>query len=328
MRKFFLFWFSLGAGLAIFWLVTKQIGWADIAQVLSLFQHWQGIVIFLITFLIAALHTGRWQFILRTQGYNLSFLKLGEIWLIGFMASYITPIALFGGEMLMSLGLKKQFGLPWPKNIASIAILKILNLSILLLFLILGIFSFLVLVGVPPENIFLLAAVTILSLGSVLSFFYYRSFRNKSLIRWLSGFLERRFHLNSQKALETEKEIFDFFNYRDKKIWQGLGLALLAFLLNLGRFWFIILFLKGEIINIFQTAAIFAFGHLAYVFPFPATLGSLEVSQVFVLNALGLESGLGPAFSLVLRGAELSLTLTGVLFLVKLGLKRETKTKI
>lgn len=322
MKKLFLFLLSLAIGFGIFWLVTEKIGWQAILQPLSLFRHWQGIVIFLLTLFIAGLNIRRWQFILKTQGYNFSLQDLGDIWLAGNTISYLTPIAIFGGETFMGIGLKRRFALPWQKNIASIFILRILNLTCTFLFLCLGVITFLISVGLPPENIFLISGPTILSLGGILAIFYYQSFRRKSIFKrflenWGRKFTRKNF-LNSQGIIQAEQEIFSFFNPRNKVMWQGLTLAFFSFCLNLIRFWFIIFFLEGYFINLLQLFAIFAFVTLAYILPFPAALGSLEASQALVFSSLGLGPDLGTAFSLILRGAELSLAFLGIFFFLKL----------
>lgn len=322
MRKFLLFLFSLVIGFAIFWLVIRSIGWQDIVQTLSLFRHWQGIIIFLITLLMAILNIWRWQIILKEQRCNFPLTKLSDIWLAGSAITYLTPIALLGGEFFLGFGLHKKFNLSWEKGIASIIIFRILNLSITLLFLVLGIFSFLVLVGLPPEKVILIAVSTILGLSAILALFYYRSFRKKSVLELFFNVFGKKSFPDGKGMIDTEKEVFSFFRPKNKAMWQSLfGLALPNAFLNLVRFWFIIFFLKGKFIGLLQMLAIFAFVHIAYILPLPAALGSLEASQAYVFETLGLGAELGTAFSLILRGAELSIVLIGLFFLAQLWIK-------
>ncbi len=328
MKKLFLFLLSLGIGVGVFWLVIGRIGWQAILQPLLLFRSWQGIAIFLLTLLIAIFHIWRWRFILRTQGYNFSLKGLGEIWSVGFAITYLTPIALLGGGIFMALGLRKKFSLPWQKSLASVAIFRILSLSIILLFLIFGFFAFLFLVGLPSEGIVLISAFIILAVAVVLILFYYRSFRRKSILAYFLKIFSRNVTLNhnNQAIIETEEEIFSFFKPKNKVMWQGLGLTLLAAFLDLARFWLIIFFLGGTVINGFQALAIFAFVHMAYALPLPAALGGLELSQTFTFGVLGLGADLGAVFSLILRAAELSLVFIGFFFLIKAWIKSRVLT--
>lgn len=318
MKKFLLFLFSLATGFAIFYLVTKKIGWKDIGQVLSLFRHWEGIVIFLITLLIGYFNTWRWKIILETKGLNTALGKLADIFLGGWAIGYLTPSPLLGGEFFLGLGLKRKFNFPWEKGIASVIILEILSFSIILLFLIFGIFSLFFLVGIPPENIGLIFIFAILGLTILLLTFYYRSFRRKSILGKFWKFFGKKYSLDPQGIIETEKEILAFFRPKNKIMWRSLKLAFLVNFLNLLRFWLIIFFLRWEFISFSQILIIFAFIHLAYILPFPAALGSLEASQTFIFNSLGLDLDLATAFCLILRGAELSLALIGLFLILKL----------
>lgn len=319
-KRFLFFLISLIIGFVIFWAVTQRIGWQNIAQPLSLFRHWQGVTIFLITLLISLFNAHRWHFVLRAQGHDFSLFKVWQVLIAGFVITYLTPSALFGGEIFMSYTLSRSTSLSWRKSIASIIILRILSLSIVLLFLVFGIFTFLVLVGFPPENIAVLSVIVISALASLLILFYYRSFREKSVLSWFLKRLERKLPLNHQGVLEVEQEVFSFFKQGHRKMWQGLGLTFLNVFLDLGRFWFIVFFLQKGIVSFFHIFPIFAFVNMAYALPFPTALGTLEVSQAFTFGSLGLGPELGTAFALVLRGADLSLVFIGLFFLLKLWL--------
>lgn len=325
MKRFLLFLFSLITGLTLFLLITTKIGWQIILHSLSLFRHWQGIIIFILTLSGAILNIYRWQFILKLLGYDFSLKELGDIWLGGNTITYLTPIAILGGEVFMSMALRKKLRVPWGKNIISIAILRISNLTCTLFFVSLGIILFLFLGGLPSKDIFLISILVISGLTGSLFVFYYQSFRKKSILRIFlrnlnKGFTLKNF-LNSQGILQIEEEIFSFLNPKKKIIWQTLGLAFLSLAVNLIRLELIIFFLKKQFVTLFSLLPMFAFVNLAYILPFPAALGSLEISQAFIFNFLDLGPDLGTAFSLILRGAELSLALIGIFFLLKLWFK-------
>lgn len=331
MRKFLFFLLFLIIGFVIFGFVIASIGWQAILQPLVFFRYWQGITIFSITLFWAVLNILRWKFILKTQGNNLPFSKIGSIWLSGYAIAYLTPIAMLGGEVSMSIGLKKGLSLSWQKSIASVLILRILNLTSIFLLLLFGFISFFVLTGLPLTSIASTSIVMILGLaiiGIILAIFYHQSFRKKSILRQFLKIFSKKFifnnskgFLNEQMIFDIEKELFSFFKLKNKAMWQGLGITFLSAFLNLGRLWLILFFLGAQLIGIFQILAIFTFVYVAYVMPFPAALGSLEAGQVFVFSSLGLGVGMATAFSLILRGADFSLALVGIFFLIKSWIK-------
>ena len=84
------------------------------------------------------------------------------------------------------------------------------------------------------------------------------------------------------------------------------------------RAWVLLLFLD-KFLNLSQTLTILAFYFLTLFVPVPAMLGTHELSQSFVFNLLGIGTSLAPAFTMVLRGAEILMALVGFVILFKLG---------
>ncbi len=325
MKKVLFFLVTSIIGIIVFGLVIDIIGWGNVAQSFSLFREWGGIAILAVTVLSVVVSILRWKFILKVQGYNVSKYKLADVWLLSFAVTYLTPITILGGEGLRAYALKKKFPIPWGKNIASIIIDRFLDISMFFLFFIGGIFSFLILVGLPPENVGLIFAVIIVILGIMLGIFYFKSFRKESILKWFLKPFGIRKGKNGRVFFDTEKEVFRFFEPNKRFMWQGLLLTFLRYFLILTRCWLIIFFLRGGISILIPSAA-FSFVSLASLFPLPAALGSLEASQAFAFGFLGLGANMGIAFSLILRGAELLVCLVGIIFLIKLGIKSmETK---
>ncbi len=325
MKKVLLFVFSFFVGLTVFILVIGRVGIKSVSQAFSLFSGLGGLAIFITTCLIYLVAIWQWKFILKAQGYNLSQFELGKIWLAGFTIRYLTPFAFFGGEAFKIYSIKKLFSVPWEKSIAATFIEKLLSGSIFLLFSIVGIVSFFLLTDVPFQNIGTIVGV-ILVLAIILGIFYSKIFKKESILKKLFSFFGIKNGKNGNVILDTEKEIFSFFRPKKRWMWQGLGFAVLKYSLVLLRCFLIIFFLKGGI-SILRAFAVYVFVNIAYVFPIPATLGSLEVSQAFAFGFLGLGSNMGTAFSLILRGAELLICLIGVVCLIKLGM-RLLKAKI
>ena len=327
MKKFLFFLFSLIIGFGGFWFITKEIGWQSLFQLFLFIRYWQALVIILLSLLLVILNIFCWRIILKTQGHTFSLLKLSDIWLAGFAISYLTPIAFLGGEAFMSLALKQKTSLSCKKNISSIIILKILNSSIVLVFAAFGLLTFLVSVSLFSGKL-ILAFIIVLGLLAILAVFYYKSIKGISILRWFLRVFKEKNISKKNSLIEVEKEVFSFFNLRNKIIWQGLGISFIVCLVRIMRMWLIVFFLGGLTINIFQVFAIFAFVSVAYFFPIPAALGTLEVSQFLLFDSLGLGAGTGTAFSLVLRAVELFISFIGIFCLFKFWLKFQIFDKI
>ena len=320
MKKFLIFLVSAVIGLLLFFWVIRWVGWQEISGVLLTLLGYKGLVILGVTLLIWFVGTWQWKFILKSQGYKFSTWSLAEILFASFPITYLfTPTAVFGGEVFRIYSLKKKSSVPLEKNIASVAIGRLLSASVLLLFLILGAVSFVLLAEEPVENFRIIALALIGLLAVGLAIFYSRSCKKKSILKRFLRFFgvkEKKNHLPE----EIEKEIFHFFDFRKDVMWKGLGIAFLRYSLIVVRCWLIVFFLGGGL-GVFGSLAIMFFLYLAHFFPFPADLGSLEGVQVLAFSALGLGASAGISFSLVLRSVDILIALFGLVLLIKLGMK-------
>ncbi len=326
MRKLFFFTLSLIMGLAIFGLATSKVGFEEIREVFSSFPISGLIVILILTALIALVGTWRLKFILKSQGYDLPFSKLTEVWLTGFAISYLTPIAIFGGEVFMIYALRRFFPLSWEKSSAAIFIHRVLDATIFFPFLVLGVFTFFFLAGsFPAAKIIAAGGVVAAFLIFLLIVFYIKSFRRESPLEWfLKLFGMNRKKLEKKEGgrliLGAEKEIVSFFGLKRKEMWQGLGISLVKYLLVLARCWLLIFFFKGGW-DIFNALSAYGFFNLATLVPVPAMLGSLEIAEGLVFSGLGLGANVGLAFSFLLRAMDVLICLIGIILLMKFGMK-------
>ncbi len=327
MKRILFFLLSLVISIGIFWFITEKIGWQDIFQPFLLIRYWQGFVIILLTLIIFLFNILCWQFILKSQGYNVSLSTLGDVWTAGFAISYLTPIAFLGGEVFMSLTLRKKTSISCKKNIPSIIILRILNGATVLLISLFGIFAFLSLMGILSNKI-IITAIIVLGLLIFIIFYFHKRLRIENISKDFFKYLNKKIVPKGNSIIEIEKEISSFFNLSNKTIWHSLGIIFIIFFLRITRLWLIVLFISGITISFFQILAIFAFVSMAYFLPLPAALGSLEASQSFVFVSLGLGAGMGAAFSLILRAAELFLAFIGIFFLIKFWIKFQIFDKI
>lgn len=326
MRKILLFALSLIIGLAIFGLATFKVGFKEIAGALAAFPIWGIIITLVLTLLIAFVGTWRLKFVFKTEDYDLPFFKLLEIWLLGAAVSYITPIAVFGGEIVMIYALRKASSLPWEKSSAAVFIHKVLDATIFFPFLILGVFTFPILSGFLPKTNIMIGGGIVASIFIVLlSVFYIKSFRKESSLDWflkLFGMDKKKLEKKrgGRLVIAAEQDIINFFGLRKKEMWQGIGMSVLKYLLILARCWVLIFFFTGSW-NILQAMAAYGFFNLAALIPVPAMLGSLEIAEGLVFGGMGLGASVGMAFSLILRSIDVLFCLVGLMFLLKFGAK-------
>ena len=327
MKKFLVFLFLFLISLSLFFWITEWVGWEDIKEILFAFSGWEGLVIFGITLLIWLSGVLGYKFIFKSQKYNFSIVGLGEILFASSAISYLFPTSFFGGEAFKVYAIKKRFSLPLEKNLAAVAIEKLLSASIILLFLVSGAISFLLLAAPSLRNFGAVAIAVIGSLTIGLAFFYFKTYKKEINLKWLFRFLGMDEKRNGYTIQDFEREVFRFFDFKKNLVWKGLGIFFFKYFLILIRCWLLLFFLKGET-NILIALAILFFIHLAYCFPFPARLGSLEVAQAFAFSSLGMGAASGITFSFLLRGAEVLIALLGLVFLIKLSIKFFTQSKL
>lgn len=325
MRRVLKFLLSLVIGLVVFLIVMQRVGWESVKQALLFFFNFQGLVIVSFTFLFALLGILKWRLILKSQGHCFSFKDLTPLWFLGFTISYLTPVALFGGEIFRIYFTKKRFpSLAWEKNMASVACDKILDATVFFVFLIVGVLVFAFYGRFPTSFLGVSVLVVAGALLSLLGIFYFKRWKKESVLEWLMGVFgikkEKLHHnKNSSVIFEAEKEVFRFFSLKEKFLWKALGLTFLHYMMSFFRAASLIFFLTGNV-AILKSLAVYGFANLAALMPLPATLGALELGEGFAFMSLGLGFSTGIVFSMVWRGADLLLCLLGVLFSVKLAI--------
>ena len=316
MRKFYLFFISLLIGIFLFSWVLKSVGWVEIKKAFLIFTLWQGILILIFTFGKILTATWKWKEILKSQGINLPFLNLFSIYLSGFSVMYFFPTAFLGGEIFQSYVLKSKHSIPWSKGMASSFSDQILDWTTNLVVIFFGIIFFILKISLLPKKIALISFILFpLALFSI-SYFYFKAFKKESIIEFLFKRFSRSF--KNTEALEIEKEVFNFFDFRKISFWKAVFIAFFEEVFLLLRIWFLVNFF-GKSIDFLPTLSILAFFYLAMMIPIPAVLGIQEGVQAFAFDALKLGVGLGTAFALVIRGADLILALIGIFISFKLG---------
>ena len=103
-------------------------------------------------------------------------------------------------------------------------------------------------------------------------------------------------------------------------MWQTVVISLIKGIVNIIRSWVIIFFL-GIKVDFITVVSISAFTNIAYTFPLPVALGSLEALQTFAFSHLGLPPHIAVAFTLILRAADILLALLGIFLVFRFSTK-------
>ncbi|MDP2641024.1 MAG: lysylphosphatidylglycerol synthase transmembrane domain-containing protein [Candidatus Yanofskybacteria bacterium] len=313
MKKVVAFLFSLLLGGAILVWVIGHIGWEEISDLaLGLFSIEGFLILFLsvVAFFVGAI---RWNIILRYQGYHIPFRHIWQMCMGEFAISFTAPILVFGGEIFRAYALRTVHDVPFTRAFASNVIERICGVTASLVVILVGAAAFFLQTEGAIPSFFWAALGAMGILGTLVSFFFFRSFRRKSIMKM---FFKRSELAN---GWELEKEVFSFFRLKNKALLLCLALSLGKSGIMFARAWLLILFL-GKAVGPFLALAILGFQHVALFIPIPASLGTHEALQLFAFESFNLGQSTGAAFAFTIRSADGALALVGVLFLLKFGL--------
>lgn len=321
MRKNILYFFiSILISAILLCLVLGKFGIKEIWQSFLSFSPVGAFWILILTILYNLTAVWRWQSILKGGGYNISSKKIAPIWLAGIAVGYFTPIAVMGDGVVRAHMLKRNTQVSWKGGITSILIDKIFEGSIFLLIIILGIVVFISGNLAIPSG---LGVILLLLLFPILgiTFFYSRAFKSQSIIKFISKPVEKFIQGKmSLKALDWEKEVFDFFEVKNKNMWRAVIFCILRGMICWLRCWSLLYFL-GLNASGLVALVIAAFTNLSYLFPLPAAIGSHEALQTFAFSQVGLAARSAVAFSFILRAFDSLLYLIGGLIAFHHGVK-------
>jgi hypothetical protein len=314
-----LFFFSLILGAAIFIWLGKTIGWVEIGRAFAVFTGWQGLVIILLSFLIAVIGNWRWKEILKDSGIDVPFNNLFKIYLGGYSMMYLMPILIWGGEAFRVYGLTKEGGVGWKKTFASVIIERILEWTVNIIVIFLGLAFFLSTVGLLPANLVLLFGFSLLFFVLIISYFYVKALGKKSIVRQIVKRFWKREVSDDNGFIAVENEVFEYFRW-GKGFNKGIALSILRVLIMQLRVWLLIIFL-GNAIGFMPSLSILGFTYLSSMIPIPTSLGSHEAIQYFAFISLGLLGSMATAFTMILRAAEIVVSSVGMFFIFRTGFK-------
>ncbi|MBU1877295.1 flippase-like domain-containing protein [Patescibacteria group bacterium] len=316
MKKVILFLLSLSLGTYLSIEIYKAIGWTEVKNFIVNFTLQQGLIILALTILITLIGAFKWHEVLKGEGVSLPFFDTLKSYLAGYSIIFLAPALFLGGEFIRAYIIKQKNSVSWSKGTASIIIDMVLEFSINLIIIVIGLVVFLSKVFLLPANLTLLFGGLILFFIVVLSLFYIKVFKKESIVVSLGNLFKR--DLNGAPQ-EVEKEIFSFFDIKNRALWITGALSLLRISIMYLRTFILIIFLKQQI-TAWYALSVLCFSLLALIVPIPAGAGAHELVQVFTFNSLGFSASSATAFAIIIRIVETIIALAGLVILSKLGI--------
>jgi uncharacterized protein (TIRG00374 family) len=307
----------------LIWAV-RGIDGSDVARRLSAIQAWQWLVLLSLNSAIVLVFSGRWWVILRGLGPQASYLHLALYRLAGFSVSYFTPGSQFGGEPLQVDLLHRRQAVPVASAVASVTLDKALEVLGNSTFLAFGLVVLVRLRWLDSRQAalpgLLAGVLLVLPLGLLLAWWAGKrplsclvgygatrtSRRWRGVERWAVGV----------RALEAQAG--DFCRKRPLQISLAMGFSLLSWIGIVLERWMMLWFL-GAALGPAETIAVVTAGRLALLLPVPAGLGALDASQVFAVQALGLDPAIGVSLSLLIRLRDLLFGGLGLILAARWG---------
>jgi uncharacterized protein (TIRG00374 family) len=312
----------------IIWGVLRSV---PLQEILDNFQHlqaWQVFLLVLINLGILQILSTRWWLVLRAQGHHLPYVTLAGYRLAGFSLSYFTPGTQFGGEPLLVYALHHRHGVPVSTAIASVTLDKLIEVLTNFSFLALGMIFILESNLFNGWNLTSFLPVMASMLGLPLLYLLALSFGRKP-VSWALEKLSKRWK-NSERLQQgnrlisiAETQASDYCRARPGWVLGLYLFSLFVWGMMVGEYWLSLRFL-GLWITHEQAMITLTAARLALLLPVPGGLGTLEVSQIVAIQALGFDPVFGASIALLIRGRDLLFAGVG-LWLSALILQRGSK---
>jgi hypothetical protein len=306
--------------LFLLWLVLRTVSLTAVLHSLQQLQFWQISVLVWLNALVLVLLTGRWWLILWGLGHKLPFgLTLGHR-LAAFGVSYLTPGPQFGGEAVQVLLVEKVHGVARTTAVSSVTLDKTLELLVNFSFLAMG-------VWVVVQSSFFdgslgwQTAVFALTLLSFPVLYLVALWRGRQPI---AGFMRvtlpvfngrlawrRTFETAVHGMAVSEKQAGQFCHQAPAFLWAAFFVSVLGWLVMVVEFGAMLTFLGADV-SFGQAIMVLTAVRFAFLLPLPGGLGTVEVAMVLALSQLGFNPAVGLSASLLIRGRDVLLALTGL----------------
>ncbi len=333
-NKSLLFTITLIIGGFLFVAIINAVGIDKIVKTVAAFQLWHfGILIFL-NMLAALISTIRWKIVLDATGCFASFKKVFAARMIGYSVNYLTPSGLVLGEPFKAMVLSGKTGLKLGTAMVSVVIEGSIFLSTVLLFVIIGALGF-ISYSSPSSKILAVIIGALFFLFSVFCVFFTKMVK-KTAMRDEKGFfsyLIDLFHLHKisfvdnlkNRIIRRENEIKKFFQLHKKIVFLSIFLSIAEITTMLASCWLALYFLDYAI-GIKALLGLFSLMNISFMIPLPASLGGLELSQIFAFGFFNLGGQVAAmAFTLITRIVNLIFVAIGIGYLIQFEIDNISK---
>ncbi len=292
----------------------RMVDLRAVLAVLHRIQFWQILLLLGVNGAIVALFSGRWWQLLRLQGERLPYWALSLYRLSGFGVSYFTPGPQFGGEPWQVVLLNRHHGVPVSTAVSAVALDKLLELLANFSFLAFGIMLGLQWRMTPQTSqwgyVLPLGGLLFLPLFILLALGLGKLPAGYLLTRYPAAPpLLRRALLGFAKAEISSAELIRAF---PAQIVMLIVYSLLVWVALVGEYWLTLRFFGVEL-SLIETILALTAARLAFLTPIPGGLGALEASQIYAMQALGLDGNLGLSISLFIRGRDILFAVCGLM---------------
>jgi hypothetical protein len=277
------------AALALLAWAIRDVSWRDTLQAIGKLDAVAWIVLVSLNGAALVVFTLRWWVILKGIGHPVRLLPAGAYRLASFGLSYFTPGPQFGGEPLQVLLVERREGLPREAAVASVALDRLLELTVSFACL-----AAALLYLVRP------GAVVLLGLAPLLY-----------LVALGAGFLPFTRIAGFELVRSSERTASRFCRERPRYLLLATGASLFAVAVMLLEYWLMAHFL-GMTLSVRGLVLGLTAARVSYLLFFPAALGIFEAGQIAAVTALGFPPALGVSLSLLVRSRDVILGALGL----------------
>jgi len=320
MRKGTIILIFLLLGVLLFIFTIKKVGIEAVKDAVFMFSFPQlALLLLMLVSAFILMGSFRWRIIMRNIGMRVpKFGKLFLVRLVGFSLSYVTPAALLGGEPARFYLLKGEDEKENNRLIASIIVDKLMQILSSCFFFFSGIFVLLFYLNLSRLTGIIITTTFLFLI--ILFIFLIKRIKKVSKEKGFFVSMFRILYLNKIKKIkdmqdrfeQVEQEIKTFFRQPKVFILKPILCTFVEVGLVLVLFWLIIFFM-GSVLTIPRLLVIRSMTDLSAMIPFPASLGTLEITQAFIFEIFGMGAHTGVALSLIFRGVSLTLAFIGLI---------------
>jgi len=305
---------STSIGLLFVIALVFVVGPKSILDMISRLSFLDFLILFFLSYIALFFSALSFNNALNVYDAKIDLKHLTNIKLIGYSANYIAPSGIFagfiGGDAIMALILRKRSGLEFKRGFSAGLAAKVIEFSMFLLFIYLGLILGFRYFYLPPEIWFFLLAAAIF-VGIITLIFLINPIIDNRFFTKILTYLTRFKILNTLifKVLKHinnfEKELHLFYVKGKKYLFLSLFLSLIETAVLIFQIWLLVHYL-GIDMGFSKTLLVFSVSMLVFALPLaPGSAGTYELSQVGLFDILGLGSDLGLAFSLIMRAVNL-----------------------